>query len=209
MPHTQIEKENNTSRANTRQELALIKEAKAGSREAFNRLAEHYYGNIFRMIYYRTHNSMDAEDLTQEVFLKAFKGLSRLTDMAHFKGWLFRIAVNRVRDFHRRKKFTNLFKNISTDEVEAKPDAQITSDPSPLENLIRKRFRQETETFLTRLSKMEKDVFILRFMDQLQINEIAVALKKGESTIKTHLYRALSKFKKDRAFQSFLKGEHV
>jgi RNA polymerase sigma-70 factor (ECF subfamily) len=175
--------------------------AKDGSREAFEQLAGHYYGDIFRMIYYRTQRRMDAEDLTQEVFLKAYKGLGSLADENHFKGWLFRIAVNRVRDFHRRKKFYHLFKSIPDDEV----DAQTES--GPLETLIRKRFRQESETFLSRLSRMEKDVFVLRFMDQLQINEIAIALKKGESTIKTHLYRALSKFKKDRAFQDFLKGE--
>lgn len=181
--------------------------AKDGSREAFEQLASHYYGDIFRMIYYRTQRRMDAEDLTQEVFLKAYKGLGSLTDENHFKGWLFRIAVNRVRDFHRRKKFLHLFKSIPDDEVDAHVDTHAQTDSDPLEALIRKRFLQESETFLSRLSRMEKNVFVLRFMDQLQINEIATALKKGESTIKTHLYRALSKFKKDRAFQDFLKGE--
>jgi len=194
-------------RAATRQELMLIKEAKAGNRVAFERLADQYYGNIFRMIYYRTQNRMDAEDLTQEVFLKAYKGLNRLTDEEHFKGWLFRIAVNRVHDFHRRKKFLHLFKSFENDDVDAHMDTQTTSDSGALEALIRKRFRQESETFLSRLSRMEKDVFMLRFFDQLRINEIATVLKKGESTVKTHLYRALSKFKKDRAFQKFLKGE--
>ena len=185
----------------------LVKMAKDGSRDAFEQLAGHYYGDIFRMIYYRTQRRMDAEDLTQEVFLKAYKGLSRLTDEKHFKGWLFRIAVNRVRDFHRRKKFLHLFKSITDEEMDAHVDTHAQSESGPLEALIRKRFLQESETFLSRLSTMEKDVFVLRFMDQLQINEIATALKKGESTIKTHLYRALSKFKKDRAFQNFLKGE--
>jgi len=205
MPKT--DKEIDTSREKTRQELMLIKKAKAGDRIAFERLADQYYGNIFRMISYRTQNRMDAEDLTQEVFLKAYKGLSRLTDEEHFKGWLFRIAVNRVHDFHRRKKFLHLFKSFTNDDVDAHMEAQTRSDSGPLETLIRKRFRQESQTFLSRLSGMEKDVFMLRFMDQLQINEIAAALKKGESTVKTHLYRALSKFKKDRAFQRFLKGE--
>jgi len=91
--------------------------------------------------------------------------------------------------------------------VDAHVDTQAATESGPLEALIRKRFRHESETFLSKLSRMEKDVFVLRFMDQLKINEIATALKKGESTVKTHLYRALSKFKKDRAFQDFLKGE--
>ena len=205
MPKTN--KEIDTSRTKTRQELVLIKKAKAGNREAFEQLADQYYGNIFRMIYYRTQNRMDAEDLTQEVFFKAYKELSRLIDEEHFKGWLFRIAVNRVHDFHRRKKFLHLFKSIENEDADIHVATQTSPDSGPLETLIRKRFRQESETFLSRLSRMEKDVFMLRFIDQLQINEIATALKKAESTVKTHLYRALAKFKKDRVFQNFLKGE--
>ena len=207
MHKTKKEKEINSSSAKALQEVTWVKMAKGGSREAFEQLAGHYYGDIFRMIYYRTQSRMDAEDLTQEVFLKAYKGLGHLADEDHFKGWLFRIAVNRVRDFHRRKKFLHLFKSIPNNDVDAHVDTQAATEAGPLETLIRKRFRQESETFLSRLSRMEKDVFVLRFMDQLKINEIATALKKGESTVKTHLYRALSKFKKDRAFQDFLKGE--
>ena len=207
MQKTNMEKEIDTSRAENRPELTWIRKARAGSREAFEQLAGHYYGDIFRMIYYRTGSRMDAEDLTQEVFLKAYKGIRRLTDEDHFKGWLFRIAVNRVRDFYRRKKFLHLFESIPGDDMDTHVDTQTATESGPLEALIRKRFRQESETFLSRLSRMEKDIFVLRFMDQLKINEIATVLKKGESTVKTHLYRALSKFKKDRAFQDFLKGE--
>ena len=191
----------------TQQEMTWIKQAKTGSRKAFERLTDRYYGDIFRMIYYRTHNRMDAEDLAQEVFLKAYKGLDSLSDENRFRGWLFRIAFNRLRDFHRRKKFLYLFKSFPNDDVDETLDVQSPNDSDPLEALIQKRFRHESETFLSRLSRMEKDVFVLRFMDQLRIGEIAIALNKGESTIKTHLYRALSKFKKDKAFQDFLKGE--
>ena len=201
------EKEISAASPKTQHERTWVKMAKDGSREAFEQLAGLYYGNIFRMIYYRTQRRMDAEDITQEVFLKAYKGLGGLTDEDHFKGWLFRIAVNRVRDFHRRKKFLHLFKRIPNDEVDAHADTHAQTESGPLEALIRKRFLQESQTFLSRLSTMEKDVFVLRFINQMQINEIAIALRKGESTIKTHLYRALSKFKKDRAFQDFLKGE--
>jgi RNA polymerase sigma-70 factor, ECF subfamily len=207
MQKPETEKKTRTASPETQQEMIWVKEAKAGNREAFEHLAHHYYAGIFRMIYYRTHSRMDAEDLSQEVFLKAYKSLNSLIEENHFKGWLFRIAVNRVRDFHRRKKFLYLFKSFPDDDVDLPVDGKITSDAGPLEALIQKRFRQESETFLSRLSRVEKNVFVLRFMDQLQINEIATALKKSESTIKTHLYRALSKFKKDKAFQHFLKGE--
>jgi RNA polymerase sigma-70 factor, ECF subfamily len=207
MQKTETEKKISPVSWETQQEISWVKEAKTGNREAFEHLADHYYGDIFRMIYYRTQNRMDAEDLSQEVFLKAYQGLSSLMEEERFKGWLFRIAVNRVRDHHRRKKFSYLFKNLPDDDVDLPVDRKTTTDSDPLEALMRKRFRQESETFLSRLSRMEKDVFVLRFMDHLKINEIAMALKKNESTVKTHLYRALSKFKNDRTFQDFLKGE--
>ena len=209
MQKTKKEKEIRSSSTNAQQERIWVKRAKNGSREAFEQLANRYYGDIFRMIYYRTQRRMDAEDLAQDVFLKAYKSLSGLTDEDRFKGWLFRIAVNRVRDFYRRKKFSHLFRNISNEEVDAHVDTHAQAGSGPLETLIRKQFFQESEMFLSRLSTMEKDVFVLRFINQLRINEIAIALRKGESTIKTHLYRALSKFKRDRAFQDFLKGERI
>ena len=58
-----------------------------------------------------------------------------------------------------------------------------------------------------RFSKMEKEVFFLRFVDDLNLREIAQILKKSESAVKTHLYRAINKFKKDCALSDFLEGE--
>ena len=58
---------------------------------------------------------------------------------------------------------------------------------------------------LGQLSKMEQEVFLLRFLDELGIKEIAEVLHKSESTVKTHLYRALGKFKNDTAFRAFIK----
>lgn len=207
MPKLEPTKRTGTSSEASEQERAWVLAAQKGSREAFEKLANQHYQGIFQMIYYRVNRPMDAEDLTQEVFMKAFKGLNRLTDEHRFKGWLYRIAVNQVRDFHRRKKFMGLIKPFTSEEENTYSNAPTSDEPGPLEKLMQKRFRQEAEIFLNRLSNMEKDVFLLRFFDQLHISEIATALNKGESTIKTHLYRALSKFKKDYAFQLFLKGE--
>lgn len=186
---------------------AWVIAAKSGDKEAFEKLADLYYRDIFRMIYYRTQNRMDAEDLTQEVFLKAFNGLKSLTAPNKFKGWLYRIAVNRVHDFHRREKIMHLFKSNKNDDVDRQIDTSQRAVDDPLETLLRKRFQLETRLFLSRLSKMEQEVFLLRFFDHLRIHEIALVLKKSESTIKTYLYRALAKFKRDKAFQKFLKGE--
>jgi len=198
----QVNHSNETDQVHT-----WVKAAQSGNRETFERLANKYYSAIFRMAYYRTQNRMDAEDITQDVFIKAYKGLRRLTDPDHFKGWLFQIAVNRVRDFHRRKKFIRLFKSLSDDFDDMPPDQIESTSPGPYEALRRQRFQQETERFLARLTKIEKNIFMLRFFDQLKLSEIATALQRSESTVKTHLYRALAKFKHDRMLREFLKGD--
>lgn len=190
----------------TNQVHMWVKAARSGNRESFECLAHKYYQAVFQMVYSRTQNRMDAEDITQDVFMKAFKGLGRLTDANLFRGWLFKIAVNRVRDFHRRKKFIGLFKSLSDDPDEMQPDQIESTGPGPHALLEQQCFHQESEKFLARLTKIEKDVFMLRFFDQLQLNEIAMALQRSKSTIKTHLYRAVAKFKNDRSFRKFLKG---
>ena len=147
------------------------------------------------MIYYRTRSQMDAEDLTQDVMLKAFKHLGRLKSAEVFRSWLYRIAVNRVRDYYRKKQFRSLFGFVSMDEETFHESAEMAVDPEAEGGISRKEFWQRIEQILTGLSRMEKEVFLLRFLDQLTINEMSKALDKNESTIKTHLYRALSKVK--------------
>ena len=147
------------------------------------------------MLYYRTRSRMDAEDLTQDVFLKAFKHLARLQSPAVFRSWLYRIAVNRVNDHFRKKRFRALFGNVSVDEEGFRETEEMAVPPRAPDDLERKEFWQQVERMLEALSRMEREVFLLRFFDQLSLKEITAALGKNESTIKTHLYRALNKMK--------------
>jgi len=82
----------------------LVKHAKSGNRYSFEKLIVIFQEDIFRMAYYRTGSHMDAEDLTQDIFTQAFRGISRLKEVSHFKSWLYRIAVNRVHDFYKKKR---------------------------------------------------------------------------------------------------------
>ena len=179
--------------------------AREGNRFAFQQLVAMLEPRIFRMIYYRTRSREDAEDICQDVFLKAFRNLAKLQQPERFESWLFRIAVNRVNDYHRRQKFRSLFSELDDNDSEDQetPAAQRSTDT--MDAIVRKEFWHKVQTMLGQLSKMEKEVFLLRFLDDLGIKEIAHVLKKSESTIKTHLYRALAKFKNDAAFRAFLK----
>ncbi len=183
----------------------LAQAAKEGNRFAFQQLVTILEPRIFRMIYFRTRSHEDAEDICQEVFLQAFRSLPKLQQADRFAGWLYRIAVNRVKDYHRRQKFRSLFSALQNHDREDPTEPAEEKDVDTVEAIARKEFWQKVQTMLEQLSKMEKEVFLLRFLDDLGIKEIAEVLHKSESTIKTHLYRALGKFKNDEAFRSFIR----
>jgi len=177
------------------QTARLVTLAQNGDHTAFHRLADRYQPEIFRMMYYRTRSRMDAEDLTQDVFLRAYKQIGRIESPALFRSWLYRIAVNRVKDFYRRQRIKSLVGWVSMDEEGFRESEEMVAAPDAEERLDRRDFWNRVEGLLERLSKKEREAFLLRFFDQLSIQEMTTAMGKNESTVKTHLYRALNKIK--------------
>jgi len=191
------EKKNRKLNMDTTEVTLLVNKARTGNRFAFNQLVSIFQDDIFKMVFYRTRSHMDAEDLTQDIFLQAFKNLSKLKSVEKFKSWLFSIALNRVRDFYRKKRFRDMFSADLKTEEEMNIREDQPDPPDPVDGIYKKDFWRKVESILKKLSTMEREVFTLRFMDSLNINEISGILGKSESTVKTHLYRALGKFKKE------------
>ena len=173
--------------------VRLVQQAQSGDHVAFHRLADQFQEGIFRLVYYRIRSHMDAEDLTQDIFFKAFRNLKQLKSPEVFRSWLYRIAVNRIRDFYRRKSFKSMFGILPIDDPEFQEPEEMTQPPGTEEQINRRAFWDQINAILATLPKMEKEVFLLRFFDDLSIREIGSVLKKNESTVKTHLYRALKK----------------
>lgn len=185
----------------------LVLQAKEGNRFAFDQIIERYQEDIYRMIYYRIRIRMDSEDLTQDVFIRAYRSISRLREPARFRSWLYTIAVNRINDYLRKKRVRSIFKS-SDEGPDIQPEAaDLQSSPEALEKVLKKDFWRQIGRIAKNLSKMEYEVFMLRFLDNLNITEIAQILKKSESTVKTHLYRALAKFKKEKELRQFLQED--
>jgi RNA polymerase sigma-70 factor, ECF subfamily len=183
----------------------LVRQAADGDRRAFEELMEMYQGSIFSMVYARTQSRTDSEDLVQEVFLKAYRNLGTLNNAEVFKSWLYRIAVNLVNDFHRKKKFTSLFGLLDKESEEEYP----STEPGGFDLLASKRFWGNFNTFLKRLPKQQQEVFRLRFLENLNIQEIAQVLDRSESAVKTHLYRALDRFKAEGARYGLCEEETI
>ncbi len=207
MPSMVQSKQDTRASDTASQVISLVDKARDGSRTAFGQLVNLFQDDIFRLVYYRTRSSMDAEDLTQEIFIQAFRNLHQLKEVDRFRNWLFRIALNRVRDFYRKKRFLSFF-GAFTDSVEINQSNEKLHDkPEPLDNLMKHDFWKQVEMLLNKLSHMEREVFLLRFFDSLSIKEISLVLKKNESTVKTHLYRGLLKFKKESSPLQLLREE--
>jgi RNA polymerase sigma-70 factor (ECF subfamily) len=171
---------------------ALVENARNGNRSSFQELVSLFQIDIYRLAYYRTFSQMDAEDLTQDVFEQAYRKLATLHEPQRFRAWLYSIAINRCNDFLRKRKYTALLHKRSTQEQEFS-DPEKYMNNSYGDRIDKKIFWKQVKTILGKLSTMEREVFTLRFMDHRNINEIASILDKNESTIKTHLYRALNK----------------
>ena len=175
----------------------LVRRAAGGERAAFAGIMEAYHKPMFKFVYIRTGSKEDAEDISQEVWLKVFEKLSTLVEPSRFKPWFFRLASNCVKDFMRRKKIRRM---VGLGDVTPGDDTSFDervpgNSPDGLDELMKKDFWEQVQRLLSNLSKREREVFVLRFLDQLTIGEISQMLRSNESSVKTHLYRALKKAK--------------
>ena len=189
----------------TPQTKALVKQAKAGDKNAFGELVNLFHQEIFRTVYYRTRDRMNAEDITQEIFIKAYKHLPKLKQAERFRPWLYRITLNQIRDFYRKKQIMAIFGTRFENHMVDATDPYKKEPTDALDYIIKQAFWKRVEVLLDKLSPMEREVFLLRFLNQLTIKDISQILKKSESSVKTHLYRALKKFRKESSLIEFLR----
>ena len=183
----------------------LIDGAKSGDRTCMEELVILHHKEIFHMVYYRTGSQMDAEDLTQEIFIRMSKKLRQLKDPDRFRGWLHLIALNQIKDFHRKRRLLFFFSNPN----EFEKNELTPKNDNPEKQVLKKQFWHHFFELTQKMPRMEREVFTLRYLDQLNIREIAETLKRNESTIKTHLYRALKKFRKSSDLRALLKGNEL
>lgn len=187
------------------QVTALARQAKGGNKRAFEQLVVLFQGEVFGMVYHRTSCPSDAEDLTQDVFLRAYRNLPRLKDPERFRSWLLRIASNRIWDFLRRKRFLAFFHpadGVPQPEVLEAEDGEGSEADS---RMMREEFWEHIRAFCKGLSRWEREVFTLRFMEHLSTREIAEVVGKSESAVKTHLHRAVKKLQKEPGLLRFLR----
>lgn len=170
----------------------LVAQFKSGSQKAFDELMKRYERRIFGYLLRSVRNYEDAEDLTLEVFFKAYRALDSWEPKAKFSTWLYTIAANLAIDYHRSKARQPVYVFEDEDVIEARLVAtDISSNPEKqLEDKERGRIIREA---VDELSSKQKAVFMLTRYEGLQIREVAEALGMAEGTVKIHLHRAMKK----------------
>lgn len=166
--------------------LLLLARAKQGESEAFGELYNLYFKRIFKFIYYRVGHKELAEDLSEDVFVKAYTRLASVQKDASFEGWLYQIARNTVIDYYRDKKML-----VALDEVENTLEYE-----SNILNVL--ELQEEQKILLRHLKELEPTqqvVIKLKFLEDLENAEIAALLNKTEGAIRVIQHRALTKLK--------------
>ncbi len=162
--------------------------------EAFAQLYDIYAKRIYSFVFFKVSNREEAEDITSEVFLKAWRYINEKKDIESFSGLLYKLARNCVIDLYRTKATHK--KTISSDEILEREmeDKEIFAEDFTKE-IGDKIEVQKITVALQKLKQEYREVVTLRYVDELEIGEIAAITGKGHIAIRVTLHRGLKKLK--------------
>ncbi len=170
-------------------DIELVERALDDDKLAQREIVLRYQGPIYAYIYRWMRNRADAEDLTQDVFIKTFRALATYSRQSSFRAWLYRIARNRVIDFLRRKKPQSV--DIEVDELE-----DIEDGCTPSEIYEGAAQSEKLNDLVDSLPDLYREVLLLRHRDELSYDEIVEATGLALGTVKARLHRARNILKK-------------
>ncbi len=186
-----------------RTEAEMIAAILAGEIELYHELIRPYERSVYLMALSYMKNEADAEDVAQEAFLKAFKGLASFRAEARFSTWLISITLNEARSRLRRKSLVHM------DSLDVPPDEDQAVSPAllrdwreiPSEVVERGEIRLLLREAIEQLPSIYREVFLLRDVEEMNIIETAEALSISIPTVKVRLHRARMMLQKQLAPQ--------
>jgi RNA polymerase sigma-70 factor, ECF subfamily len=174
-----------------RDEAELVSELQAGSETAFDWLVTHYHAPVYNLILSMLGDSSDAADGTQEVFLKAFRGIRKFRQGSSLKTWLYRIAIREALN-HKRWFKRHLQKNVSIDVEPEEGRAAIEVEDlkaTPFELLASREIQVAVQHALQEVPEVFRTAVILRDLEDLNYEEVAEVLECSVGTVKSRILR--------------------
>jgi RNA polymerase sigma-70 factor (ECF subfamily) len=171
-------------------EKRLTERAKRGDREAFAELIEIYKDKIFQLAYRMVGNRQDAEDIAQETFLRVYANLHNYDDSYKFSTWIYRIATNLCIDRGRKKRPDfSLDEEIESGQGMDWYSRLSSNDKTPEEKLVTQELQETVQDAISHLAPKYRSIMILRYIEDLSLQEISDVLKLPVTTIKTRIHR--------------------
>lgn len=167
-------------------ESEAIAACQRGEREAFDALVLRYQRDIYRLCYRYVNNHEDANDLVQEVFLRAWRAIGRFRGQSRFSTWLYRIAVNACLNFRAARR-------APTQEL---PDTLADPRPATSERILREEKARRVRQAVGRLPEKQRATPILKVYHDLTHREVADVLGSTVGTVKANLFHALGNLRK-------------
>lgn len=168
----------------SRLEQRAVEKCRAGDKEEFHVIVSIHSAALFKTAYGITGDYSLAEDVVQDVFVRAWKKFNTFRPGTSLRNWLTRILVNRVIDLIRRKQLPT---------IELSESTSLTSPTNgPEESLLSLEDHQQLDSAISKLSTEQRVVVVLRFYEQLTVKEIASATGWRDGTVKSRLSRAMA-----------------
>jgi len=179
-----------------RSDLELLELFQTGDESAFNHLVLRYRERVYWVARRFVNDHDGADDVTQDVFCKAYESLPDFRGESSFYTWLYRITVNIALNNVRRQKLREFFRIDEMFEIEDK------SAVSPDVAVEKKEERMLIEEAITRLPEKQKSVFVLRYYEELPYEDISTILKTSVGGLKANYFHAVKKI------QEYVKRAH-
>jgi RNA polymerase sigma-70 factor (ECF subfamily) len=164
--------------------------------DLLDRLIEQYQYRLFRYLVHLTGNRERAEDFFQETWVRVLERGHQYEGKWKFETWLFAIARNLVIDWQRRKKPASLDELMEPREDATPFEPATAAEQSPLAQVMQRQGESEVQVSLTQLPVIYREVLLLRFQEEMNLEEIAAVMSTPLSTVKSRLYRGLEELRK-------------
>lgn len=183
------------------EEKRLIVQAKRGDTNAFESLVRKYQKPIYYLCYRMTGAHQAADDLSQDVFIKAYFALSHFKEEMIFFSWIRKIAINRAIN---HLKVWKREKTLGVDEMRISQNPDASPQEMPEETYQRKQMVKTFKQALQNLSAEQRAIFVLKVYENLSYEQIATTLNIPQGTVMSRLSRARRNLKK--AMSAYLQG---
>ena len=169
------------------QEKIVFLKLKSGDSDAFAFFYDKYVTNIYRFVLIRVSSKQVAEDLTQDTFLKTWQHIVDKKNVKSFQAFIFRVARNTVIDYYRQSNRQELPLEYVPEIVDMSDNIERDLDQSIDKDKLLQKIRQ--------LKPIYQEVLLLRYLEDLSIDDIARVIQKDKNNVRVIIHRALNKLK--------------